>query len=330
MSDILNKSEVDALLAAVEKGELRSPAAAGAAEPVQPYDFRRPEHMGKDRLRLLTAVHETFARGVAAYLGGLLRRAVEVRLAAIDQSTLGEFAGTMPSPTCLVILSASALPGSPVLEIAPALVFPVLDRLLGGAGVNVAIPERPITEIEGRLIQKTVTPMMALLKESWSGVQEIDFAIVEVRSNPQLVPAGPAHEPVVLAGFDVRLGESSSPMTLCLPCATIEPVLGRLASSPEASGSASAPTTGESTAETIGRSLAEAPLNVAADLAETQITVKELMELEPGDLLKTDASVDSEATVYVEGIAKFKGKPGRNRRNKAVLITRPLDPGKTR
>ncbi len=327
MSDILNKNEVDALLAAVEKGEIRAPAAPADAGAAQPYDFRRPERMGKDRLRVLTAVHETFARGVAAHLGGLLRRAVEVRLAAIEQSTLGEFAAATPSPACLIVLSAAPLPGNPVLEIAPALVFPILDRLLGGSGENVAVPARPLTEIEARLLQKTVTPMTALLREAWSVIEKIDFAVVETRSASPLVPAGPAHEPVVLAVFDVRLGELSAPMRLCLPCATIESALGRVAAGAHAAEPAAA---GEASPERIARSLAEAPLNVVADLAVTQITVRELMELEPGDLLKTDADVDSEAIVYVEGVPKFKGKPGRNRRNKAVLITRPIDPGKTR
>jgi flagellar motor switch protein FliM len=132
---------------------------------------------------------------------------------------------------------------------------------------------------------------------------------------------------VVLVKFRVTLGEASGLVNLCLPYATIEPIMGLFTTSHWFAASRRA---GHETNVTqVTKSLAEASLDVAADLAVTQITVRELLELEVGDLIRTEADVDSEATVYVEGKPKFKGKPGRNRRSKAVLITRVIEPGKT-
>ena len=117
-------------------------------------------------------------------------------------------------------------------------------------------------------------------------------------------------------------------MNLCIPYAGIEPIMGRFA--PENWFAPTHKANHDAGVTRITHALSEAELEVTADLAETRITVRELLDLEVGDLVKTDAPVDSEATVYVEGKPKFKGRPGRNRRNKAVLVSRAIEPGKTR
>ncbi|HUU43938.1 MAG TPA: flagellar motor switch protein FliM [Planctomycetota bacterium] len=331
MSEVLDQSEVDALLAAVDKGELGAEESAGtpsAGPKTQVYDFKRPERVSKDQLRTLGALHETFARNVAANLSSVMRHVVDTELADVEQLTYSEFVLSLPNPTCLMVLSAKPLEGSMVLEINPSVLFPVVDRLLGGTGEDTTVPERPCTDIETRLGVKLVTPLLQLLKEMWSSIKTIDFAVEEVESNPQLLQVAPPHDPVVLVSFRVTMGEAHGLINLCIPYATIEPIMGQF--STQNWFAAARKADHETNLTQITRSLAEAELDVVADLALTQITVRELLELEVGDLLKTDVAVDQEATVFVEGKPKFKGRPGRNRRNKAVLITRGIEPGKTR
>jgi flagellar motor switch protein FliM len=227
-----------------------------------------------------------------------------------------------------MVLSAKPLEGSMVLEINPSIAFPIIDRLLGGSGEDVVAPERPLTDIENRLVAKIVQPLLNLLKEMWSNIKNIDFAIADIQSNPQLLQVAPPHDPVVMVSFRLRMSDASGLMSLCIPYATIEPIMSKFTTQNWFAASRKADR--ETNLTQITRSLAEADLNVVADLAVTQITVRELLDLEVGDLLKTDASMDSEAIIYVEGKPKFKGRPGRNRRNKAVLITRPIEPGKTK
>jgi len=162
----------------------------------------------------------------------------------------------------------------------------------------------------------------------WGSVQAIDFAVKELQANPQLLQAAAPHDPVVVVSFQVTMGEATGPMNLCIPYAAIEPVMGRFA--PENWLAPTRKVNTDANVTRIAHALSEAELEVTADLAETQITVKELLDLQVGDLIKTDASVDSEATVYVEGKPKFKGRPGRNGRRKAALVSRAIEPGKTR
>ena len=76
MSDVLDQSEVDALLAAVDTGsvamEATPPAAAtalfgarGASKvDVQVYDFKRPERVSKDQMRALAQICHTLRANV--------------------------------------------------------------------------------------------------------------------------------------------------------------------------------------------------------------------------------------------------------------------------
>ena len=331
MSDILEPKEIDALLAAVDQGRINTSSSAPGVkrEPTtEPYDFKRPERVGKDQLRTIAALHEAFARSAAANLGSVMRRPVEVRLSSVEQVTLSEFLQSPAKGTCLVVLSAKPLEGKCLLAIDPGLVYPMLDRLVGGTGEGLVVPDRPLTDIESRLVVKIATGLAPLLKEAWSHVKAIDFAVTEVQSNPQLLEAAPPHDPAVVVRFEMSMGQTSNRANLCIPYATIEPIMDLFTTEHWLAGSRKpGPSPGVTR---IARSLGEAEVEVAADLTTTQITVRELLELSPGDLIRTDAAVDSEVTITVEGKPKFKGQPGRNRRNKAVLITRPIDPGKTR
>ncbi|MCA9288517.1 MAG: hypothetical protein KDA05_08025, partial [Phycisphaerales bacterium] len=91
--DILDQSEVDALLAAADTGtatvEHKSARIFSTQRrddelenlEIRPYDFKRPERVSKDQMRALQTLHEGFARNFGASLSGFLRTIVEVKVA---------------------------------------------------------------------------------------------------------------------------------------------------------------------------------------------------------------------------------------------------------
>ena len=164
MSDVLDQSEIDALLASVAE-EVAAPqndsattggssvaAYAGgdtsATQDVTPYDFKRPERVSKDHIRALGSIHDGFARNFGATLSGFLRTIIDVRVVGVEQLTYSEFIHSLPNPTCFVILQAPPLEGQMCLEVSPLIVYPIIDRLLGGSNSDMFIPQRPLTAIE--------------------------------------------------------------------------------------------------------------------------------------------------------------------------------------
>jgi len=162
-SDLLEQKEVDALLAAVETGDLPDPPAAPpagrgahAARSVEDYDFERPERVSKEQMRSLASLHESFGRSFGAAMSGFLRTIVEVRVSNIEQLTYGDFIQRLPNPTCFNLISPEPLEGQICLELSPMIIFPIIDRLLGGSTAEVFIPQRPLTAIEMRLIHRVI------------------------------------------------------------------------------------------------------------------------------------------------------------------------------
>ena len=100
-------------------------------EKVTPYDFKRPERVGKEQMRALQTLHEGFSRNFGAALSGLLRSIVEVKLTSVDQLTYSEFVFSLENPTCFNLLRAEPLEGNLILDINPSILYPIIDRLLG-------------------------------------------------------------------------------------------------------------------------------------------------------------------------------------------------------
>jgi len=326
MPDILDQNEVDALLAAVHEGKLSeaAPSQRPEAPGVKPYDFKRPERMGKEQLRALSAIHEGFARNLAAVLSGYLRSIVEVRLTGVEQLTYSEFIQSLPNPTCFVLLSAEPLEGNIMLELSPSLTFPLIDRLLGGGKDRTHIPERPLTEIEIRILSKILDLTLAQLSAAWSVIDSLRFTVQQTESNPQLVQMVAPNESVVFIGIEISLGDVSEVMKLCIPFLVIEPEMGRLSSHFRfASRTRNAP---RMDAGKIARKLGPAMVELVACLTRTNIKVKDLLALQVGDIIETGKPADSESLLAIEGIQKFRGYVGKHRGKKAFLITRKARP----
>ncbi len=332
MNDILDQSEVDALLAAVDSGEVeerhddvaifsRSRKDLKNVE-VRTYDFKRPERVSKDQMRAIHTLHETFARAAGASLSSFLRTIVEVKLSSCEQMTYSEFIAGLPNPTSFNLLSAEPLEGQICFEISPLIIYPIIDRLLGGTNQELFIPQRPLTAIENRLISKVIDRCIDSLQEAWATVAELTFALSGSESNPQLVQIVPPNEVVVVVGLEMRMSNRAGTMNLCIPYAVIEPLMDALAA--QSWFSAPKNKTGERYEQSIRGQLRQAPLDTSAILAETTITMRDLVELSVGDIITTEKNVASPSVMYVEGEPKLLVELGQHRGNRALRVIRPI------
>ncbi|HEY0008866.1 MAG TPA: flagellar motor switch protein FliM [Tepidisphaeraceae bacterium] len=334
MSDALEQSEIDALLAAVDSGSVSRDGSASAPPPavfsshgraqhdVQLYDFKRPERVSKDQMRALEALHEGFGRNFGAALSGYLRTIIEVSVSNIEQLTYSEFIHSLPNPTCFNLLKAEQLDGQMCLEISPLIIYPIIDRLLGGSNAELFIPQRPLTQIEQRLVQRITDRAMQFLSEAWSNLTPVTFSLQDFESNPQLVQIVPPNETVVVVGFELRMGNRAGTMTLCIPYNVIEPVMTQLSAqswfSYQRRGGQ------DDSMRKVSRTLAGAQVELRAILARTQISLNDLMSLQVGDLITTDKQVGTAISVQVEGRNKFQAELGQMRGHRAIQVTQVM------
>jgi flagellar motor switch protein FliM len=328
MADVLSQSEVESLLAALDPGSA-APQEEGEApqstSQVSVYDFKRPERVSKEQMRTFQALHEGFSREFGAALSGMVRSIVECKLISVDQLTYSEFVFSLENPTCFNLLRAEPLDGHIILDLNPSIIFPIIDRLLGGGRApSQNVPRRPLTEIELRLASRITDLAIAALKNAWGGVCELALRVTQVESNPQLVQIVPPNEVIVLISFEISMGEMRGIMNLCIPYNTIEPLAGKLSANTWSTYTQKQPDRRQTLNLETG--VSNAGVEMVVYLASTRLTAGELIGLAVGDVIVTEHDHHAPLEVCIEGRPKHYGFGGLTKGHKAVRIGKPIIP----
>jgi len=79
--------------------------------------------------------------------------------------------------------------------------------------------------------------------------------------------------------------------------------------------------TDEETKVSIEKKVTETEVPLIAILGRATLTVSEFLELQVGDVLQLDTSVDGDIQVMVGSLHKFNGKPGVRNKKAAIKVT---------
>jgi flagellar motor switch protein FliM len=304
----LSQQEIDAVFRNLQdrKGE-DAPTA---------FDFRRPDRIAKSQLRAIHLLHDTFVRNLVSSLSAFLRSYLIVNLVSVEQLSYAEFLEGLPSPTCLVSLGLRPYDGNAVLELNPSLTFPVLEMLLGGNGKASAAIRREITEIEQTLLDGLFRIILHDLKEAWKSVTVIDFTIEAVETEPQLLHLLAPNEAVVAIGVEIRIGETVGMMNIAMPSIIIK--MMRQKFDQQWSVRKSESTVAERLR--IFRLVRQAGLRLDTRLEGPTLMLKELLDLQEGDVLTFDYPVTRPLNCSVNGKLKYRGQVASTGRKRAFRI----------
>ena len=269
------------------------------------------QSVGPQHMRRLRTMHAGLARDFGTALSTLLRSPVAVSLTGVDQLTYGQFVYNLETPACFYLLKADPLGERLMLDIEPSILYPMIDRLLGGGREEEPPLNRPLTEIELCLAARVVRRFLQECCHAWHDVVELKLDVLQVESNPRLLRILPADEMVILSGFEVAIGELRGLVRFCLPCRVIEQIGDKLLPEDLARNS---------------RCMSDSVAEVRATLAVTQITAGELADLRVGDIIATETDVNSPAMVSIDGEGRFHAKPGAYQGRKAVCLADAIEP----
>ncbi len=329
MANILSQEEIDALLGVVEP-EPAAAATQAASEDlialgsILPYDFRRPNRVSKEQLRFFQTIHEAFARQFGNTLSGYLRNIVDIDIVSSDQLTYGEYILSLPSSTALFVFSMEPLEGSGVLEMSPALILMMIERLFGGLGSESGL-NRDLTTIETAVVTKLVQQGLAVLSSSWERIGTFRPKLQDLMKNPQMLQLLPNTETVILISFELRIGAVAGILSLCYPYLAIEPIIPKISSRQALLGGNRRVV--EEGPRWIGARLADSALTVAAQLGSASLTVADFLRLQPGDVLRLDRRMNDPIDVFVGNERKARGRPGLTGRNRAVRLETAMGEG---
>ncbi|NLX71160.1 MAG: flagellar motor switch protein FliM [Clostridiales bacterium] len=321
MSDILSQREIDDLLNAFISGEVSISDIQEQTQEkkISVYDFRRPKKFAKDQLRTLQVIHENMARLLGSYFSGVLRVYCQVELVSVEPQTYSEFINSLPDPVVMSIIEFKPLKGSIILEISTNVVYAIIDRMLGGIGLA---PEkvRNFTEIEIVLIERIVRQILQIMNNSWSNIIDADFKLEQIETNAQFAQLASPNETIAIITLDAHIGDVQGMMNICIPYLVIEPIINQLSSRYWFSEQY-ADENDRKLADVLASQIETTELELKAVLGKTEINVKDLLELQVGDVINLGKKVDEDISVYVGEMEKFTGVVGLKDRNLAVQIT---------
>lgn len=294
-------------------GRVRRSAAQGPAL----YDFRRPTKLSREHVRSLQIVFETFARQWSTVLTSSLRAVAQVNVVSIEQLTYDEYVATLSSPTVVNVLSVEPLAGNGILEFSLTSAMLSVDHMLGGPG-SPTQPERPLSDIESGLLRTLVDRVLGELRYAFDGIARIEPRVASVEHNPQFAQAAAASDVMVVASFDLRIGAHESVATLCLPFASVFPLL-------EAALGHGVTSDRELAARQAARTALESglhavPVEVSVRFDQVRVTPRALSGLRPGDVLPLKHHVTAPLTVTAADVTFAHAVAGAQGRRLACLV----------
>ncbi|MCX6116980.1 MAG: flagellar motor switch protein FliM [Proteobacteria bacterium] len=319
MNQVLSQNEVDALLSAVSDNRMDSPEGgeASGAGVVQ-YDLANQDRIIRGRMPTLDIIHDRFIRLFRMTLSNSLRKMANISVNSTGPLKFSEFMNSLPLPSCLNILRLDPLRGAAVMVIESKLLYALVDSFFGGNDVPYTkIEGKDFTQIEIKIARRVVLTAIDDLEKAWEPVYPLKIGYSRTEINPQFVAVVPPSDVVIATTFDVELEKVAGTIKIVIPYATLEPIKSKLS-------------VGFQSEQLevdfiwinrIKEQIMGTTANMLVKLGVADITVRDLLELEPGDIIQLGTDATLPLDVLVEGVPKFKGIPGLSKGNRAIKVT---------
>jgi flagellar motor switch protein FliM len=324
MNQVLSQNEVDALLSAVSDNRVDSDEMGGEdgmKSGVVQYDLANQDRIIRGRMPTLDIIHDRFIRLFRVTLSNSLRKMANLSVNSTGPLKFSEFMNSLPLPSCLNILRLDPLRGAAVMVIESKLLYALVDSFFGGNDVPYTkIEGKDFTPIEIKIARRVVLSAIDDYEKAWEPVYPLKVGYSRTEINPQFVAVVPPSDVVIATTFDVELEKVSGTIKVVIPYATLEPIKSKLS-------------VGFQSEQLevdfiwinrIKEQIMGTSANVLVKLGEADITVRDLLELDAGDIIQLDNDATLPLVVQVEGVPKFKGIPGLLKGNRALKITENL------
>ena len=314
VQDLLSQDEIDALLHGVDDGLVQ---AETAAEPgsVKSYDLTSQDRIVRGRMPTLELVNERFARHMRISLFNMMRRTAEVSINGVQMLKFGEYVHTLFVPTSLNMVRFRPLKGTALITMEARLVFILVENFFGGDGrYHAKIEGREFTPTERRIIQMLLKLVFEDYKDAWAPVMDVGFEYLDSEVNPAMANIVSPTEVIVVSSFHIELDGGGGDFHVAMPYSMLEPIRELL----DAGVQSDKGDTDVRWSKALRDEIMDVKVELKAKLLETELTLRELMELQPGDIIPVE--MPENLLVFVEDLPTFHAKMGRTKENVALKI----------
>jgi flagellar motor switch protein FliM len=308
----ITSAEVDALL---DKNKNAAPSGTP-----QPYDLVARDKIVRGRMPVLDRLNERWVTEFQRKLTELIRQPVEVSLQQVQLAPYGDWLAGQPMPTSLNLCTVKPWPRSALVAVEGKLLFALVEKYYGGgAAKQAAKPAAPaaretLTPSEQRLNKIIVDLLTDQFRRAFAPVATLEFQHAQTEIDPNYVNMATPSETMVVTRVEVTLGQVGGGVTLVLPLSSFEPVRDKLAEGLKTVS----PESRQRWHKSLRTQLENAQLELTTVFIETEITLRELLQMKPGDVLPIE--MPKTAMLRAGPRPLLRGKFGRSRGYNAVSV----------
>lgn len=318
MSDLLTQDEIDALLHGVDEpeDELHD---NDVANDVATFDFSSQDRIVRGRMPTLELINERFARHMRISLFNMLRKTAEVSINGVQMIKFGEYQNTLYVPTSLNMVRFRPLKGTALITMEARLVFILVENFFGGDGrFHAKIEGREFTPTERRIVQMLLKLVFEDYREAWSPVMGVEFEYLDSEVNPTMANIVSPTEVIVVSSFHIEVDGGGGDFHVVMPYSMVEPIRELL----DAGVQSDKMDTDVRWSKALRDEIMDVPVNLRAKLLDVDLSLRDLMELQVGDVIPID--MPEQATIFVEDLPTYHAQMGRSGDNVALKIIEKL------
>lgn len=317
---LLSQDEVDALLAGVTGESEQREEQRDDSSGVRAYDLSSPDRVVRHRMQTLELINERFARRLRGAMLSFMRRNADITVGNLRILKYSDFERNLPVPSNLNMVALKPLRGASLFTFDPNLVFLVIDSMFGGHGrYSTRVEGRDFTTTEQRIIGRLLEITLESYRSAWENVYPIETEYIRSEMHTKFASISSSNEIVVVTSFQIELGAAGGKLNICLPYSMIEP-LRDLLTRPLQEGGANE--IDRRWTHQLSREVRAAQVELAADFAQINMTVGELMRLQVNDILPV--SVPEKVTAHVGGVPVLEGNYGTYNGKMALRVQKML------
>ncbi|MDW6001509.1 flagellar motor switch protein FliM [Vibrio mangrovi] len=319
MTDLLSQDEIDALLHGVDSVDDEEEELEVASTDAVNFDFSSQDRIVRGRMPTLELINERFARHLRISLFNMLRKTAEVSINGVQMMKFGEYQNTLYVPTSLNMVRFRPLKGTALITMEARLVFILVENFFGGDGrFHARIEGREFTPTERRVIQLLLKIVFGDYKEAWSPVMGVEFEYLDSEVNPSMANIVSPTEVIVVSSFHIEVDGGGGDFHMVMPYSMLEPIRELL----DAGVQSDKMETDVRWSSALREEIMDVPVNFRVNLLEKTLALRDLMELQAGDVIPID--MPEHAIMFVEELPTFRVKMGRSEDSLAVQISEKI------
>lgn len=316
MNEILSNEEIDTLLqmfrcegtavAEEPRGglEIVAPLLAEEGRVVSPVDLLKPNRLGREQLRGLERYFESAGKLLSATIGDKLRLDTRCDCVAVEQLRFGSWLEQLPGPVSIYVLQMEPFRLPVLFTASTSLLYGAVDRILGGSGKVTKVP-KDFTAAEHTVAEALIGPCLDRICESLAEVVKLKWSLQNRFCNPSMAQILPSQDVVLAIYFQVTGEFLMGDLRLLIPFVSLEPLLDRFGRDSVARLEPGA------LRDQVAGTVRDVGVDVSVELGSARIRLRQLLELQPGDVIPLAARLGDPALVPVQGRPKFTGHVGR-------------------